>query len=146
MTSGLITYHFATLDNLLVAALSHITEAYATILRGIVDRGTDSLNELAEVIAATGTEEGRSRALAERELSTLASRRPALRPVAQHWRKEVARIGQLHVSDPFTIEAFVAAVDGMCANILLSGERPGVAHIHGVLTRTLGSEPVAEEG
>ena len=138
VTSSLTTYYFTTLDDLLVAALSEITEAYATTLRGIASRGADSLNELAQVIVATGTEEGRSRALAERELSTLASRRPALRNVAQNWRKEVACIGRLHTSDPVTIEAFVAAVDGMCASILLSGERPGIEHINNILVRTLG--------
>lgn len=139
--TSLTTYYFATLDDLLVAALSEVAGAYAEVLRGIADGGGDELDGLAELIAASGTEQGRGRALAERELSTLASRRPALRPVAQHWREEVARIGRRLTGDRVAVEALVAASDGLCAAILVAGEAPEVPHIRAVLARALGSTP-----
>ncbi|ANY07755.1 TetR/AcrR family transcriptional regulator [Pseudonocardia sp. HH130630-07] len=141
--TSLTTYYFATLDELLVAALSAVAEAYAVTLRDIVDRAGDELGELAGLIAAAGTDAGRGRALAERELSTLASRRPALRPIAQHWRDEVARIGRLRTTDPVAVDALVAAADGLCAAILVSGQAPEVSHIRAVLARALGLDPDA---
>ncbi|MEQ3552848.1 TetR family transcriptional regulator [Pseudonocardia nematodicida] len=136
--TSLTTYYFTTLDELLVAALSTVTEDYAITLRGIIERAGDELGELAELIAAAGVDEGRGRALAERELSTLASRRPALRPIAQHWREEVARIGRRRTDDPVAVEALVAAADGLCAAILVSGKVPEVPRIRAVLAHALG--------
>ncbi|MGY2075579.1 MULTISPECIES: hypothetical protein [unclassified Blastococcus] len=45
-------------------------------------------------IIAESVGPGRERALAERQLSTLAARRPALRPVARRWRDRVAELAR----------------------------------------------------
>nr|WP_174257655.1 TetR family transcriptional regulator [Phytoactinopolyspora alkaliphila] len=136
--ASLTTYYFATLDDLLVAALTEVSDEYVRQLDEIVESGGDEVGGLAElIVAAAGN--GRRRALAERELSTLAARRPALRPVARRWRDTVAEIARLHTSDPLAVDAMVAAADGMCAAILLAGERPDVSRVRAVLARTLGT-------
>lgn len=135
MPTSLTTYHFTTIDDLLVAALSAVTEEYVQQLREIAEQD-DPLSGLARLIAATGGS-GRTRALAERELSTLAARRPALRPVARQWRDTVAEIARGRTSDPAAIAAFVAATDGMCTAILLDGHQPDPDRIRAVLARAL---------
>lgn len=131
--TSLATYYFATLDDLLVAALTDVTEHYERALRDILDRGYDELGGLAELIAASATEPGRGRALAERELSTLAARRPALRGLAQGWRSLVAGIARTHTTDPNAVDALVATTDGLCAATLLAHTPPDLAHIRAVL-------------
>lgn len=135
--TSLTVYHFATLDALLVAALSAVAEEYAAQLRAITERGGDELGGLAEMIAATDGS-GRGRALAERELSTLAARRPALRPVARRWREQVAEIARRHTADPRAVEALVAAADGLCAAILLGTEPADASRVRAVLAQALG--------
>ena len=137
--TSLSAYYFATLDDLLVAALTAVADEYTRQLSAITDSGEDELGGLAELIAAASGS-GRKRALAERELSTLAARRPALRPVARHWRDAVAEIARRQTSDPLAVEAAVVAADGMCAAILLGDEQPDVHRIRTVLARALGVE------
>ncbi|MBV2364617.1 TetR/AcrR family transcriptional regulator [Streptomonospora nanhaiensis] len=137
--TSLTTYYFATLDDLLVAALSSVADVYTARIRAIADAGGDTLRGLAELIAeSAGT--GRERALAERELSTLAARRPALRPVARRWRDNVAELGRAHTADPEGVAALVAAADGLCAGVLLDPDRADVDHIHAVLSRALAAD------
>ncbi|QYN34084.1 TetR family transcriptional regulator [Pseudonocardia sp. DSM 110487] len=138
--TSLATYYFATLDDLLIAALTDVGEHYERALREILDRGGDELGELARLVAAAATDPGRRRALAERELSTLAARRPALRGLAHGWRRQVADIGRLHTTDPTAIDALVAAVDGLCASVLLSETPPDVNRLRSVLARIVGAD------
>ncbi|UMG94136.1 TetR family transcriptional regulator [Nocardioides sp. TF02-7] len=102
ITTSLTTYYFATLDDLLVAALSSVAEAYTTRVREIIDGSSDKLRGLAELIVDSAGP-GRDRALAERELSTLAARRPALAPVARRWREDVAELAGTLTDDPTAI-------------------------------------------
>lgn len=142
--TSLTTYHFATLDDLLVAALSTVTAEYEAQLREIVRSGRDELDGLATLIAASAGE-GRTRALAERELSTLAARRPQLRPAAQRWRSLVADIARSRTGDPLAAESMVAVADGLCAAILLGSEPAEPARIRAVLAHALG-EPTPADG
>ncbi|WP_216213343.1 TetR/AcrR family transcriptional regulator [Amycolatopsis aidingensis] len=129
-------YYFATLDDLLVAALTAAAEDYARQLREIIDGGGDEIDGLAElIVAAAGP--GRSRALAERELTLLAARRPALRGVARHWRDMVADVARKHTTDPRTVEAAVAAADGLCARVLLDAEPLSVAQVADLLRHAM---------
>jgi DNA-binding transcriptional regulator YbjK len=145
VTTSLSLYYFATLDDLLVAALTNVVEGYERQLRQIIERGGDELDGLAELVAASSGS-GRTRALAERELSTLAARRSALRPIARRWRSIVAEIARHHTSDPVAVEALVATADGICAAILVSGEQPDLDHIRAVLAHTVsGDHPPPED-
>lgn len=136
--TSLITYYFATLDDLLVAALSTVTEEYTQQLQEISESGTDEIRGLAELIASSGGS-GHRRALAERELCTLAARRPALRPLARRWREVVAELAGRHTTDTVAIASLVAVSDGLCTAILLGRERPDADAIRSILLRSLGT-------
>ncbi|WP_137824806.1 TetR family transcriptional regulator [Brevibacterium sp. 2SA] len=125
VASSLPHYYFATLDDLLVAALTTVADAFSAMIRAVADGGGDPLRGLAEVLVDCATRT-RTLGIAERELSTLASRRPALVPTARRWRDDVADIGRLLTDDPDRIEAFVAVADGVCTAILL-GSMPADA-------------------
>lgn len=136
ITTSLSTYYFATLDDLLVAALSSVADTYTARIRQIIDAPADKLAGLAELIAETGGS-GRERALAERELATLAARRPALRPVARRWRENIAELAATLTDDPHAISAAVAASDGLCTAILLDNAPADPRHIRAVLERSI---------
>ncbi|MEU0487926.1 TetR family transcriptional regulator [Nocardiopsis sp. NPDC006139] len=136
VTASLTTYYFATLDDLLVAALSTVADHYTARIRAVTAAGGDTLRGLAELLAESAGP-GRERALAERELSTLAARRPALRPLARRWREEVAGLARARTDDPAAVEALVAASDGLCASLLLGGAEADVDHLHAVLSHAL---------
>lgn len=135
--TSLITYYFATLDDLLVAALSSVADTYTARVRDIIDHHDDPLRGLAELIVESGGS-GRERALAERELSTLAARRPPLRPVARHWRENVAALASTITDDPDAITALVATSDGLCTAILIEGAPADVDQVHAVLRHAIG--------
>ena len=136
ITTSLTLYYFATLDDLLVAALTSVTDAYTHRIRRLVDTEDDPLDGLARLIAESAGP-GRERALAERELSTLAARRPALRPAARGWRENVADLARTQTDDPDAVEAFVALCDGLCAAILLEERDADPDHIRSILGKAL---------
>ncbi|CAM00788.1 TetR family transcriptional regulator [Saccharopolyspora erythraea NRRL 2338] len=129
-------YYFATLDELLVAALSAAAEDYARQLREIVDSGADGIDGIARLIADAGGP-GRTRAVAERELTLLAARRPALRPIARHWREKVADAAAEHTDDARTIRTVVDVADGICARVLVGTEPVTFEEIRGALRHAL---------
>ncbi|MFI6813407.1 TetR/AcrR family transcriptional regulator [Nonomuraea sp. NPDC050328] len=136
ITTSLSTYYFATLDDLLVAALSSVADAYTARIHQIVAGPGDKLRGLAELIAESGGP-GRARALAERELSTLAARRPALAPVARRWRENVAELAATLTDDLEAIAALVAASDGLCTAILIDNAPADSDYVHRILARAI---------
>ncbi|APE36471.1 TetR family transcriptional regulator [Nocardia mangyaensis] len=138
ITTSLSTYYFTTLDDLLIAALTSVADGYTARIRGLIDGDGDKLTGLAELIAESGGP-GRDRALAERELATMAARRPALRPVARRWRDNIAELGATLTDDPQAVAALVAASDGLCTAILLDNGPAGIDHLRAVLHRAIAS-------
>ncbi|MEU8136202.1 TetR/AcrR family transcriptional regulator [Streptodolium elevatio] len=136
ITTSLTLYYFATLDDLLVAALTSITDTYTRRIRRLIDTEDDPFDGLARLIAESAGPE-RERALAERELSTLAARRPALRPAARGWRKNVAELARTLNDDPDAVQAFVALCDGLCTAILLDDRQADPDHIRVLLSKAL---------
>src|SRR5690606_31745135 len=118
ITTSLSTYYFATLDDLLVAALSTVADTYTARIREIMESPGDKLRGLAELIVESAGP-GRDRALAERELSTLAARRPTRAPVALRWRADIAELAATLTDDAEAIAALVATSDGLCTALLL---------------------------
>ncbi|MCX5556750.1 TetR/AcrR family transcriptional regulator [Streptomyces sp. NBC_00038] len=118
---GSTTYHFKTLDELMVAALRQANEGFAKVVAsrgGIEDPRTDLAAELAGLMGEwlagdrTGVE-------LECELYLAALRRPALRPVAAEWAADlVERLTRR--TDPVTARALVAMLDGLCLQVLLT--------------------------
>lgn len=139
ITTSLTTYYFATLDDLLVAALSSVADLYTARIRAIIDGPGDKLQGLAELVSETAGP-GRERALAERELATLGARRPALAPVARRWREDVAELAGMLTDDPEAITALVATSDGLCTAILIDNSPADLAHVHRVLSQALGAQ------
>ncbi|MDA8368535.1 MAG: TetR family transcriptional regulator [Nocardiopsaceae bacterium] len=129
-------YHFATLDALLVAALTVAADAYVHQLRQVRESGGDAIDGLSALVAV-GSGSGRRRILAEYELTLLAVRRPALRPIARRWMDMVAEVAGEYTADPVAIRAAVAAVDGLCMSALLEDRPVSAADVHAVLRHIL---------
>ncbi|MDF5757373.1 TetR family transcriptional regulator [Spongiactinospora sp. TRM90649] len=136
ITTSLSTYYFATLDDLLVAALSSVADTYTARIRQIAEGPGDRLRGLAELIAESAGP-GRARALAERELSTLAARRPALAPVARRWRENIAELAATLTDDPEAVAALVVASDGLCTAILIDNAPADPDYVHRILGRAI---------
>ncbi|MGW1881971.1 TetR/AcrR family transcriptional regulator [Streptomyces sp. NPDC001970] len=118
---GSTTYHFASLDELLVAALRQANEGLGRALResgALGDPDADLAEELARLMGEwiggerTGVE-------LECELYLAALRRPALRPVATEWTDGVVEALSRR-TDPVTARAVVALMDGICLQVLLT--------------------------
>ncbi|MET9832446.1 TetR family transcriptional regulator [Streptomyces sp. NPDC006385] len=135
---GSTTYHFKTLDDLLVAALRQANEGFAKVIAsrgGLEDPHTDLAAELAgwmgEWLAGdrTGVE-------LEYELYLAALRRPALRSVAAEWAQDLAdRLS--HRTDAVTARALAALMDGICLQVLLTETPYDEGYAREVLRRVI---------
>lgn len=133
-----VRYHFGTIDDLLVAAITTATEEWAASLSD-----HDPEEHLAAVsrFLADESRHHRERAIAEFELYLLAARRPALRPAALAWLGVV--IGPLGASlDEIGRRTVAAVLDGICLHGLLADDPPDAATIEAVLRRAIGSGDV----
>nr|BFD85504.1 TetR family transcriptional regulator [Streptomyces sp. Xyl84] len=139
---GSTTYHFATLDDLLVAALRQANEGFAEAVaaRGALDAPHPDL--AGELAAATGEwlAGDRTGVELEYELYLAALRRPALRPVAAEWADGLAALLSRH-TDPVTARALVALVDGICLQVLLTGGSYDEEYAREVLARVIPPRP-----
>jgi DNA-binding transcriptional regulator YbjK len=131
---GSTTYHFGSLDELLVAALRRCNENFVQALRGsevLAAPGPISTGPEGSTASAGLAEEltrlldrwfaGERGAIElEYELYLAALRRPALRPVAAEWTEEAVELLSRR-TDPETARALVALMDGVCLQVLLAG-------------------------
>ncbi|WP_328746249.1 TetR family transcriptional regulator [Streptomyces sp. NBC_00285] len=139
---GSTTYHFKSLDELMVAALRRAGEGFdkAVAAHGALDDpGGDLAAGLARVLGdwlggdRTGVE-------LEYELYLAALRRPALRPVAAEWADDLAaRLA--HRTDPATARALVALTDGICLQVLLTGVPYDEEYAREMLARVIPDGP-----
>ncbi|WP_431963651.1 TetR/AcrR family transcriptional regulator [Actinacidiphila sp. bgisy160] len=136
---GSTTYHFATLDDLLVAALRQCNEAF---FREVGERallgspGADLAAELARFVEETVSRD-RPRAQLEYELYLAALRREAVRPVAAEWVDHMAAL-LARWTDPVTARALAALTDGMCLQALLTGRDIDREEAREVFARIIG--------
>lgn len=135
---GSTTYHFETLDELMVAALRQANDGFARLIaaRGALEDPTSDL--AAELAGLTGEwlAGDRRGVELEYELYLAALRRPALRPVAAEWCQDIAeRIA--HRTDPVTARALVALLDGICLHVLLTGAEYDEEYARDVLARVI---------
>ncbi|MFI1887491.1 TetR/AcrR family transcriptional regulator [Streptomyces jumonjinensis] len=139
---GSTTYHFASLDELLIAALRQANENFATAVRGTLAStdptapGPGVAAELARVMGHWLTGE-RARAELECELYLAALRRPVLRPVAAEWTQWVVDALSRH-TDAVTARALVAMMDGICLQVLLTDTAYDEEYAREMLARILG--------
>jgi DNA-binding transcriptional regulator YbjK len=128
------TYHFASLEDLLIATLTSCADGFAIAVRDLVERarirGSQGAREVAEMIVeALGPQRGRT--MAEYELYLLAARRPALRPAARLWLDVLTSLVQ-H-DDEVAFRAFLAGMDGLLMQGLIDDEPPTVAELEPVV-------------
>ncbi|WP_282684817.1 MULTISPECIES: TetR family transcriptional regulator [unclassified Streptomyces] len=148
---GSTTYHFASLDELLVAALRRCNENFVQALRssglfaeeGDAGPGEGDAGQGAE---GAGLAEELTRLLdrwfagergaieLEYELYLAALRRPALRPVAAEWTAEAVALLSRR-TDTETARALVALMDGVCLQVLLTGGTFDAAYTRVMLER-----------
>ena len=135
---GSTTYHFASLDELLVAALRRANEGFGRQLRespALAEPDTPVATALARLLGEwmggerTGVE-------LEYELYLAALRRPALRPVAAEWADDFAE-RLTRRTDPVTARALVALADGICLQVLLTGAPYDEGYAREVLGRVI---------
>ncbi|MGW1159907.1 TetR/AcrR family transcriptional regulator [Streptomyces sp. NPDC002513] len=135
---GSTTYHFKTLDELMVAALRQTNEGFATMLAesGLPQAAEGDL--AADLARALGEWLGRDRTGVELEyeLYLAALRRPALRPVAAEWTEETAKLLS-RGTDPVTARALLALMDGICLQVLLTGAEYDEGYAREMLRRVL---------
>ncbi|MEV0120007.1 TetR family transcriptional regulator [Streptomyces sp. NPDC050703] len=118
---GSTTYHFKTLDELLVAALRQANEGFAKAVAAsgaFEDPRAELAGELAAMLGAWLAGE-RTGVELEYELYLAALRRPALRPVAAEWCQGLTGLLAAR-TDPVTARALVALMDGICLQVLLT--------------------------
>ncbi|MFE5794569.1 TetR/AcrR family transcriptional regulator [Streptomyces sp. NPDC056503] len=142
---GSTTYHFSSLDELLVAALRELDAGFADGLRtGAALAGDDLAGGLARLLGEwLGAE--RSQVELAYELYLAALRRPALRPVAAEWTEEVVtalapRTGR------GTARALAALMDGIGLQVLLTGAPYDEAYAREMIARVLNEAPKERAG
>lgn len=142
---GSTTYHFASLDELLVAALRQANEGFAAAVRdsaALADPRSDPAGELARLLGEwLGGE--RSGVELEYELYLAALRRPALRPVVAEWTEGVTE-ALARRSDPVTARALVAFMDGICLQVLLTDTAYDEEYTRAMLARILAGGTTAD--
>ncbi|MEU9029222.1 TetR family transcriptional regulator [Streptomyces sp. NPDC048383] len=130
---GSTTYHFKTLDDLLVAALRQANAGFVLVPDV---RDGDLAGALARLLGELLTAD-RGRAELEYELYLAALRRPVLRPIAAQWCEAFAATLAEH-TDPVTARALVAVFDGICLQVLLTDVPYDETYAREVLSRVLG--------
>jgi TetR/AcrR family transcriptional regulator, regulator of biofilm formation and stress response len=133
---GSTTYHFSSLDELLVAALRRCNENFARTVREsayLADPGADLAGELTRLLGEWFAG-GRGPMELEYELYLAALRRPALRPVAAEWADGVGDLVARR-TDAATARALVALLDGISLQVLLTGAEFDPAYTREMLAR-----------
>lgn len=135
---GSTTYHFKTLDELMVAALRQANEscAKAVAAHGALDDPRGDLAAELALILGEWLSGDRAGVELEYELYLAALRRPALRPVAAEWADGLTE--QLsRRTDPVTARALVALMDGIFLQVLLTGTPYDEGYAREVLGRVI---------
>lgn len=136
---GSTTYHFATLDDLVAAALDKAAERSVAQLREWEESlapDADLAAELAEFVLRSVSEK-RADTMAEYNLYALALHRPYLREAAVQWDNALAEILQAR-TDPLTGQMLAILLCGLLMQVVLvDDEPPALASIEKVIARAL---------
>ncbi|GAA2601602.1 TetR/AcrR family transcriptional regulator [Streptomyces tubercidicus] len=137
---GSTTYHFASLDELLIAALRQVNRVCLADFARWAE-GIDPAAPLAEEVARFIEEAlagDRSRMELEYELYLTALRREAVRPIAAECLDEMVRVLGQRIGDVRTARAVVALTDGLLLQHLLTGQPFDPASVRAGLAGVLG--------
>ncbi|MFE9392351.1 TetR/AcrR family transcriptional regulator [Streptomyces sp. NPDC006784] len=137
---GSTTYHFGSLDDLLVAALQQVTCGPQSEIE-TWDRelsGQESLLDAMVRILEEYASGAHGRIRLEYELYLAALRRPPLQPVAAAWIDDWVEVVGRHTADPATARALAALIDGLLLQILLTDRPFDRAEVRSALVRVIG--------
>ncbi|WP_137988371.1 TetR/AcrR family transcriptional regulator [Streptomyces vilmorinianum] len=141
---GATTYHFASKDDLIAAALTRAVDRYAAYLDDWVaqrpDLTTDQLVVLLTDVLLGCFGPQRDQQVMEFELYVAALRRPALRPLADRY-VELSSRALAHYTDAVTATAATALMNGLTLRGLAGTTPPGRADIEALLGRVLTPNP-----
>lgn len=141
---GATTYHFATKDDLIEAALKRAYDRYAaTLEEWAAQRPQLTTNQLAVLLtdALMGCfGPHRDYEVVELELYVAAVRRPALRTIADQYTKTTTDL-LLRYVDPSAARTAAAVMNGLTLRGLATSEPPGRDEVEDILTRVLTPNP-----
>lgn len=137
---GSTTYHFASLDDLLVAALEQVNCEPQTAIESWDGElsGGDSLPDALTRVLEEYASGGRGRIRLEYELYLAALRRPLLQPVAAAWLDEMVAVLGRHTADLATARTLVALIDGLLLQFLLTDRPFDRTEVRAALARVIG--------
>ncbi|WP_414166466.1 TetR/AcrR family transcriptional regulator [Streptoverticillium reticulum] len=141
---GATTYHFATKDDLIQAALQRAYDRYAAALEEwTAQRPHLTATQLTVLLTDAlmgcfGSQ--RDQQVVQFELYLAALRRPALRPIADRYTETMTNLLLAYV-DPVTAHAATAAVNGLTLRGLAGTRLPTRAEVEEVLGRILTPNP-----
>ncbi|MEU4203278.1 TetR family transcriptional regulator [Streptomyces sp. NPDC045470] len=143
---GSTTYHFASLDDLLTAALRQVNGEWLTGIEVWV-RGVDPAAPLADEVTRLveewlgGGEGGsgdRARVELEYELYLAALRHEAVRPLAAECLDAMVELLERRTGDKGTARALVGLIDGLMLQHLLTGRTFDRAEVRDAVARVIG--------
>ncbi|MCT2593826.1 TetR family transcriptional regulator [Streptomyces sp. N2-109] len=145
---GSTTYHFASRDDLLHAALRQTGKEWlagAELWERSIDPGVPFVDELVRLLQESLSGD-RRRARLEYELYLAALRHHALRPQAAECLDGLATLLRRRTPDDATARALAALLDGLMLQFLLTDREAGSQEIRGMLTGILGAAQVVTPG
>jgi TetR/AcrR family transcriptional regulator, regulator of biofilm formation and stress response len=117
---GSMTYHFASMDELLMEAFTRFAGRISDAFEARLDAATDRHEALDAIVSLIHEDLQRSRAehVVTYELYTLAARNPDFRSITQAWMRASRRALQRHF-DPITARRLDAYIEGAALHIAL---------------------------
>jgi DNA-binding transcriptional regulator YbjK len=138
---GSMTYHFASMDDLLALAFTRLADRTAdTFERRLAHASTadEARDEVVQLIMVDLAQSHGDIVLTY-ELYTLAARRPALRSVTQAWMARSRTALQRHF-DENTARYLDALIEGVSVHRALDPEPMDIAHVREAVDRIIRSE------
>ncbi|MDT3396079.1 TetR family transcriptional regulator [Streptomyces sp. B1866] len=145
---GSTTYHFSSLDDLLLAALRRIDAAWLAGIARWSDGVRPGVPLADELTGLVGELLGRGRDVlqAEYELYLAGLRREPLRQLATECLDAMAALLRRHTADEATARTLVALLDGLILRCLLTSGPYDRDEIRAAFARVTGESPSAHAG
>lgn len=142
---GSTTYHFAGLDDLLVAALEQVSSEPCAAVTGWEEElaGPGPVADTLTRILESHSSGGRGNIRLEYELYLAALRRPLLQPIAAAWLDDMVDAVERRTGDRAVAQALVALIDGLLLQLLLTDRPFDPVAVRSALARVTGEEEKA---
>ncbi|HJE61325.1 MAG TPA: TetR family transcriptional regulator [Nocardiopsis listeri] len=131
-----VTYYYATIDDLLVDALTRVNDAYVSVVETLPEEPDAALRGFAALIAE-GVGHDRAHALAEMELFLIAARRPTLRDQVTRWHDALDAFLAPYLPNPQTRAGVAATCDGYFLRCCVLEPPPSAEQVYRSLRRLI---------